>query len=67
MARVGRLDGDLVVVPAWVRRGVGGHHDPVQAWGLKQVPQDRGLWLDLPATLSWDSTAPVAWSMADSR
>lgn len=41
MARVGRLNGDLVV-PAWVRRGVGRHYDPVQAWGLKQVPQDRG-------------------------
>ena len=46
---------------------IGAHHRPVQAWGLKQVPEGRDLWLDLPATRCWVSTAPVAWSRADSR
>ena len=46
---------------------IGAHHHPVQAWGLKQVPQGRNLWLDLSATRCWVSTAPVAWSKAASR
>ncbi|OFR59147.1 hypothetical protein HMPREF2883_12590, partial [Actinomyces sp. HMSC075C01] len=51
--------------PGGVRLGVHGvsaHHDPVQAWGFKQDPESRNLWLDLLATRSWVSTAPVAWS-----
>ena len=39
----------------------------VQAWGLKQVPQGRDLWLDLSATRCWVRTAPVAWSRAARR
>ena len=47
--------------------GVSGHHDPVQVEGFKQDPESRNLWLDLPATRSWVSTAPVAWSKAARR
>ena len=46
---------------------IGGHHHPVQAWGLKRAPRGRDLWLDLPATRRWASTAPVAWSKAARR
>ncbi|EFW26646.1 hypothetical protein HMPREF9057_01979 [Actinomyces sp. oral taxon 171 str. F0337] len=46
---------------------VGGHHDPAWVEGLKQDPECGDLWLDLPATRCWDSTAPVAWSKAARR
>ena len=45
--------------------GVGGDHYPVEVEGLEKLSECGDLWLDLPATRCWVSTAPVAWSRAD--
>ena len=54
-------------ISTWVRRGVSCHHCSAWVEGLKQPPERGDLWLDLSATRLWDSTAPVAWSRADSE
>ena len=56
----------LGCVPLGVHR-IGGHHHPVHVQRFEQDRQGGDLWLDLSATRSWVSTAPVAWSKAARR
>ena len=47
--------------------GICDDHYPVEVEGLEKLSDGGDLWMDLSATRTWLSTAPMAWSRADRR